>query len=249
MAGSGRVLIEGEAGQGIVGAEERLVLVSDAGVFGESCDLALSNVTFFQNLFDLACDLDGDGAWNEWCGGLDCEDADPGLGPPAVWYLDYDRDGYGLDETATEATCEPPEDHVLQAGDCDDYNAEVHPDAEEVCDGIDNDCDGDADGGAVDAPTWYPDEDGDSFGDAEGAVESCERPEGYLEFAGDCDDTDPEKISQETDCEVAGAESQFNNRACGCAAGGRGGALLPLLAGAALRRRRDQRISAGCSTR
>ncbi|MFW6058060.1 MAG: MopE-related protein [Persicimonas sp.] len=78
-------------------------------------------------------------------------------------------------------------------GDCTETN-----DGVEICDGIDNDCDGEIDEDAEDATTYYPDEDGDGFGDDDGAVEACEQPEGMIEVGGDCDDTD-ETINPDAD--------------------------------------------------
>src|SRR5204863_225805 len=75
-------------------------------------------------------------------------------------------------------------------GDCDDTHAEVNPAAEEVCDGLDDDCNGYVGDQAIDAGTWYADFDGDSFGDADGAVVDCEQPAGCLADATDCDDAD-----------------------------------------------------------
>ena len=83
--------------------------------------------------------------------------------------------------------------------DCDDTDSAVFPGATEVCDGTDNDCDGVVDnegpvdeGGALDARSWFADEDGDGWGDVETRLRACEPPEGYLNQAGDCDDTDPQ---------------------------------------------------------
>lgn len=38
--------------------------------------------------------------------------------------------------------------------------------------------------------TWYADEDGDGYGDAYVAAESCEQPDGFVDNADDLDDTD-----------------------------------------------------------
>ncbi len=90
-------------------------------------------------------------------------------------------------------------DGSVAPADCDDHDSSVFPSATEVCDGIDNDCDGVTDnsgsiedGGALDARGWFRDADGDGYGTANDTVRACSAPEGYLNAAGDCDDTDAE---------------------------------------------------------
>jgi len=64
----------------------------------------------------------------------------------------------------------------------------------EICNGEDDDCDGSIDENATDAGTWYPDADGDGFGDGTTSVISCEQPSGYVTedkatgAMADCDD-------------------------------------------------------------
>jgi len=61
----------------------------------------------------------------------------------------------------------------------------------EVCDGLDNDLDGQIDEGVT--TTYYRDRDGDGHGDPDQTIEACEVPDGYAIFAGDCDDEDDRK--------------------------------------------------------
>jgi hypothetical protein len=104
------------------------------------------------------------------------------------WYLDSDGDGWGDESTWTQA-CEMPGDGwVEQGGDCDESDPAVHPGAEEVCDGDDDDCDGRPDEGEL--GDWASDEDGDGWGDPDSIVETCVPPEGWVQQVGDCDPAD-----------------------------------------------------------
>lgn len=78
--------------------------------------------------------------------------------------------------------------------DCDDGNAEVSPMATEVCDEVDNDCDGLTDEPeAEDARYFYVDEDGDGAGNPDLLTLACRLPPGDFVLEGDdCDDSDPE---------------------------------------------------------
>jgi len=70
-----------------------------------------------------------------------------------------------------------------------DSRSVVHPGAAEVCDGLDNDCDGSVDpSSATDAATWYRDADTDSFGDPATTTKACVVPSGYVADDNDCDD-------------------------------------------------------------
>jgi len=77
---------------------------------------------------------------------------------------------------------------IEEDGDCDDGDRTIHPQADELCNGVDDDCDTIVDNDPSDGTTWYPDADGDGFGDPALATRSCEAPQGYADQADDCDD-------------------------------------------------------------
>ncbi|MBC8884300.1 T9SS type A sorting domain-containing protein [Flavobacterium piscinae] len=63
------------------------------------------------------------------------------IGTFTTYYADADGDGFGDASAMLEAT-EQPEGYVLDNTDCDDTNETVYPGAIEICDGLDNDCNG-----------------------------------------------------------------------------------------------------------
>ncbi len=101
-----------------------------------------------------------------------------------TWYVDADHDGYGSAASPISG-CSQPAGTVSNATDCDDAAPTRHPGAPEVCNGIDDDCDGVADI----IPTWYLDADGDGHGTALTHVQVCAMPSGYVASADDCDDS------------------------------------------------------------
>ena len=160
-------------------------------------------------------------AATERCNGLDddCDGViDPGTALGATtFFRDGDRDDYGLADQPFDA-CSRPVGYAEVVGDCDDSDATVNPGATELWyDGVDQDCDGasddDADGDGVDAiaqggldcddadaavgaaSSWWPDDDGDGYGDralAPDLVCEGDEPTGMVDNGGDCDETDPE---------------------------------------------------------
>ena len=110
-------------------------------------------------------------------------------GMTTTYYADFDNDGFGS-AMLTQEACSAPVGYVADSTDCDDMAAAVNPDATEICDSIDNNCDGRTDENtAADASTWYIDLDGDGYGSNNGIFVACAQPNGYVAVANDCDDT------------------------------------------------------------
>ena len=137
----------------------------------------------------------------ETCDGEDndCDGTiDEGAG--SLWYADTDSDGFGSASIIQQA-CSAPTGYVALSTDCDDGNADISPNADELCDGIDNNCDGSTDGSdAIDETLWYEDVDTDGYGDIRKAVISCSAPSGYVGNGSDCNDavasTHPNAVEQ-----------------------------------------------------
>jgi len=130
----------------------------------------------------------------EACDGIDndCDGAldEAGATGESAWFTDSDGDGYGYAEDMTIA-CDAPEGTVANNDDCNDSSAAAHPGGTEVCDSLDNDCNGSTDGtDASDASNWYPDGDGDGYGSGSTVSTACLQPAGFVADATDCNDTD-----------------------------------------------------------
>ena len=182
--------------------------ICDPAGHDEDCDPA--------TLGGAAGDLDGDAFVRVGCCntqldgsllcGTDCDDTLAGVNPGATeacnaidddcdgvvddgvlttFYRDADGDMFGVSGD-TRMGCSPPLGYAAVAGDCDDGAAGVNPGAPEVCDGLDNDCDGTPDEGVL--QTFYRDMDGDLFGVADDTTMGCSLPAGYAMVVGDCDD-------------------------------------------------------------
>ena len=101
----------------------------------------------------------------EICNGIDdnCNnDIDDNPQTTNIFYRDGDGDGFG-DENNTISQCSLPDGFVSILGDCNDDNINISPDASEICNGIDDNCDTEVDNDSTDAGTWYRDNDGDGF--------------------------------------------------------------------------------------
>jgi len=117
----------------------------------------------------------------------DCDDMNTQISGPITYYSDMDSDSYGDLATAQVLCQNPGAGFVIVAGDCNDNNALINPVATEICDGVDNDCDGVVDDSLVFA-MYYVDADGDGFGDEATGVEQCSQPQNTITTGGDCDD-------------------------------------------------------------
>ncbi len=144
----------------------------------------------------------------------DCDDTDININPAATeicddkdnncsgvvndgltlytYYFDNDADGFG-DAAIMVDTCiiTAPVGYVTNSTDCNDNDAAINPAAPEICDDIDNNCNG-LNNDGLSYSTYYLDSDGDGFGNAANPIDTClvSAPVGYVVNADDCNDND-----------------------------------------------------------
>ena len=180
----------GEIDEGVLAL---FYLDSDGDGFGdpeqpiEACSIPSGYVPSGTDCDDSSADI-FPGA-REICNDID-DDCDDSIDEDLVEGLFYDADGDGHGDPNQPSTdCQGGDEYVYYADDCDDTDPSVNPFAEEVCDSIDNDCNGLIDDGV--STTYYADADEDGYGDASNPTSACELPQGYVENFADCDDNDP----------------------------------------------------------
>lgn len=109
--------------------------------------------------------------------------------PSKTYFLDDDADGFG-NNTDSITSCSVVQGYVLNNLDCNDQDITIHPNADELCDDQDNNCDGQIDED-LEFQNYYEDNDIDLFGNPSVFISACTQPDGYIINNSDCDDNDP----------------------------------------------------------
>ena len=139
-------------------AEKEYILDADGDGFNRDEDCNDSDASIFPSSDELCDGIDND-----------CDnEIDEGV--TSTYYIDADGDGFGSADITTEA-CELPQGFVGNGSDCNDANADAYPSAEEICDDIDNDCNGVVDEGQGDF--YHVDADGDGVRRLHSNAPSC----------------------------------------------------------------------------
>jgi len=166
-------------------------------------------------------DGDGDGVTVE---DGDCDDDDPDVYPGATEVCDGvdqdcddevdegvemqpyapDNDGDGFPSENADLVvmaCSAPDGYLPDAApyDCADNLAGVYPGAKEVCNGVDDDCDGSLDDGVLSTLYLDADEDGAGFGN--NPIGTGCPGTGFSATNDDCDDDDPTQNQADIDAD------------------------------------------------
>jgi streptogramin lyase len=117
---------------------------------------------------------------------------DPGAEGCILYYKDKDDDGWGMDNKFA-CLCGPSEEYTAtKGGDCDDSVLSINPNGKEVCNNLDDDCDGIKDNpGALGCQNYFVDMDGDGWGALQPVCLCWANAQYTTKNGGDCKDNDP----------------------------------------------------------
>ncbi len=171
-------------------------LDNDADEFGDLFIDSLSCYTLIGYVIDNTDCNDMNASINpiatEICNDIDdnCNLAiDEGL-TVNTFYVDADADNFGNADIFIISCLEIIAGYVFDSTDCNDANNLIYPGAIEICDYLDNDCDGIIDDNLSYIHS-FEDADSDNYGNINVDSLSCEIPDGFVEDDSDCDDTNP----------------------------------------------------------
>ena len=160
-----------------------------ANLFGSSCENAEGGARCIQ----YGCIYGGD---TSWCDGEVAKTCAPDDSGDLVVSFLTEIDCAATGKECKQGLCVLPDDDddgypgaEYGGNDCDDANPAINPGASEVCDGVDNDCNGQVDDEATGATTWYLDLDGDGYGNPAQKMVACDQPPAYVDNGLDCEDT------------------------------------------------------------
>ena len=163
----------------------------DADDAATACDHAADRVADDTDCDDTTAEVNPGAteACNEIDDNCDGEVDEAGATGETTTYADSDDDGFGDPESGVDA-CTHDSTRIDDSSDCDDTNADINPDATEVCNELDDNCDGATDeAGATGEVVSYADVDGDSYGDPNSEEFSCSPASDRVTNTDDCDDT------------------------------------------------------------
>ena len=149
------------------------------GYVSDSSDCNDLNAGINPSMIEICNDVDDN------CNG----DIDEGL-IINTFYIDADEDGFGNSDIFINSCLELVSGYVFDSTDCNDANNLIYPGETEICDYLDNDCDGIIDDNLTYIHS-YEDADADNYGNIDVDSLSCEIPYGFVEDDSDCDDTNP----------------------------------------------------------
>ncbi len=194
-----------EDGYGDMNVSGNIVAGTDCD---DSNDDAFPGAAEEESAIQCMLDADSDGygaeapANSAIAGGDDCDDGASSINPGAV-----EDPSNSIDENCdgSLSVVDSDGDGYSAGSDCDDSNPDINSAADEVCDGVDNNCDSLVDEStAIDAATWYIDVDEDGYGEDSAVFnqQACSAPDGYVDNADDCSPFDPTSYPGGT--EIAG---------------------------------------------